>query len=401
MKPCFHGLDVVGLVLKECLLKISSRKRALPALVVIILSLGLLKCSAVPDPSTAGGSRFSLAPFRIKVSMVYGLPNFKIDMRHVDWNASLAATVVTNINVRLTGCLSGYKQESAMLTANKISAYRGDINCRVELLNFQIGSITYEPKGGNSLPFAAWTPGSVATYQSTTDSEDLVNVYISKQLTTSGISLGDEVIYNYLYVTPGTENENPVPSEVVASPAGGVSTQEPEPQPDTTTINPDSVVGHMKSKLVLSHQRVFSANNDGSMNMTFTFRCANTLQIFGTKKDRYFCGEMELKEQIDYILIRDTFNGNPLSLQDALDAFNSKTPLKVTNIVEPGDSDIDGNILATGGFYTDRGSPSMKTPPLYSDDGFNNILIVRRRDNVRSIMAFLYFYIKIPRIGQD
>jgi hypothetical protein len=106
---------------------------------------------------------------------------------------------------------------------------------------------------------------------------------------------------------------------------------------------------------------------------------------------------MEILSQLDYLLLKDTYAGGAITLEQAHEAFATNTPISVTNIVAPGSSDASGNVLPNGGFYTG----TQPTVPLYTDDGFNNVLIIRRRSADASLLTYLYFYIRIPQLGQQ
>ena len=101
-------------------------------------------------------------------------------------------------------------------------------------------------------------------------------------------------------------------------------------------------------------------------------------------------------DQLDYVFVPDTFSQRALAVDDANQIFAENTSLPVKDLIFPGKTDNNNNVVANGGFYTQ----AVQTPPLYPD-GLDNLLVLRRQDPGASVLSYYYVYVELPRLQQD
>lgn len=293
---------------------------------------------------------------------------------------SLVSTA-TELFVSIDTCQSGYSVGTTAINSGVVNLYKSDRNCLVKLVSFKLGSQTYTSTGTNTVPFSDWkTPGDYATFRGASDS-DLIKVFLGSQVTQTGVQTSDTISYNFTDIaSTGTQSLG------TATVSSGV---------------PLSVTGQTAPNFSVTQARYLSTNSDGSVRLSFTLQCGNTLS--GNSNATYACDTVLLQSQLDYILVTDTYSQGTISVAQATQVFAAGSPASISGsmIVTPGNLDSYSNIVTKGGFVTNE-SPALVTgtAAIYPSN-LNNVLMLRRKDASGNVMSFLYFYVNLASLTQN
>lgn len=286
-------------------------------------------------------------------------------------------SIGTNLQVSVSGCATGYTLSTAAINSGTVKLYNGDKDCVVKLQSFTFGSTSYSATANGATNFSAWTSGSVATFANTSSATDLIKVYVQTQVTASGVLNTDTVAYTFTDIQAAT-------ADTLAK--SGVQTGVPL-----------SVTGAASPNFTIYQSRFLSTNSNGSANMSFTLQCGATLQ--GLSSD-YSCSGSYFNN-MDYILITDTYSQGAITVSQANTAFASNTPTSIGSlVVGPGNSDLNSNTLTKGGFYTSNSSPLVTANSIYSSS-LNNVLFLRLKDGNGNTLSYLYFYVDVASLAQN
>lgn len=300
---------------------------------------------------------------------------------------NLIPTAATNLVITVTDCTNTTTWGPYTLrSGGSIPLYTGDTGCIVKLSSFKLGAITYNNTGTGSIPFSTWTANSIATFAktgSTGATGDLIKVYIESNVSTSGVSSSDTVVYRFTDVN-SLANQNLLQTAVSYGGAISVPTQN---APAFT--------------YVASGFNQINAN--GSASLWFTLQCSSLM----TGSPNYRCANTLLKGGgtggIDFILIPDAYSQGTLTKAQLDSAFvaNSATAIN-TGQVAPAASDGHGNTLTNGGFVTAEASGGVNTgTTAISPSNLNYVLMIRARDDAGAYAAYLYFYVTLSSITQS
>lgn len=284
------------------------------------------------------------------------------------------ATVATNVYLSVSGCSSGYSLPSTLVSNAFIRLFKGDESCLVKLEQFNFGSVTYAATGSNSVAFSNHLSGDIAVFQNTSDENDVINLFVNSQVTQGGLNELDTVSYAFTDRDSGTEN-NIEESNVIVS--AGLT-----------------VGGADVPEFSITETRFLSMNANGTANLSFTLECDAALT--GSSNPTYACENALLQSDLDYILTHDTYSGGSLTVDDANDAFAAGSPTTIGSlIVTAGGTDLDGNTLTNGGFYTSNASPLATTNGAIYPSNLSHVLMIRRQDSNDDTTGYLYFYVTI------
>lgn len=283
------------------------------------------------------------------------------------------ATVATNVYLSVSGCSSGYSLPSTLVSNAFVRLFKGDESCIVKLEQFNFGAVTYAATGTNSVAFSNHLSGDVATFQNTSDENDVIKLFVNNQVTQGGVDALDTVSYAFTDRDSGTE-DNIEEANVIVS--AGLT-----------------VGGAEVPTFSVTESRFLSMNANGTANMSFTLECDAALT--GSTNPTYACDSALLQSDLDYILTQDTYSGS-LTVDDANDAFAAGSPTTIGSlIVAPAGSDLDGNTLTNGGFYTSNASPLATTGGSIQPSNLDHILLIRRQNTSNETTGYLYFQIRI------
>ncbi len=347
------------------------------ALVVALGIFGLSNCS--DEQNLVSGLTTDwvhFVPVKIPVSIAYkpsssfGLASENPDSEGLD----LAPTVATNLMVAVAGCSSGYTLAETTITSGVVNLYRGDENCKVELLSFTIGTKTYAGTFGAT---ANWVANSVATYTNVAPPSDTIKVFLTKQVTAGGILSTDTVVYNFTDIQGG-----PTPTVLV------------------TYAAPLSVTGVAAPDLSVAFARFLSVNANGSGNFAFTLACGVLAVGSGATET---CDGINESTQFKYMLVPDIYSGVP-TVQQAIALFNGTNPTPVAvssaKTIAAGGSDDSSNVIPDGGFYTGNTTPLVTgTTPIFPSN-LKYVFLVEQLDTSGNQQSFIYFDIVISTITQ-
>lgn len=359
-------------------MKLSNTKFSTSSLFTLIsfASLGLLwSCSGPLDSSKSinAGKLFDEVPFNLKYQ-AEGL-----QLSHSEVESLNLATVATNIYVSVSGCASGYTLSSTLMTNAFVRLFNGDEGCLVKLEQFNFGSIVYSATGTNAVPFTNWLANDIATFENTSDDTDVIKVYVTAQVTQGGVTNGDSITYLFTDFKEGTSSALP--------------------QVDITTSAGLTVGGAEVPTFSITESRLLSMNANGTANMSFTLECDSAMT--GSSNPTYACDSALLQDDLDYVLVHDTYSGGSLTVDNANDAF-AGSPVSIGSlIVAPGGNDLDGNTLTNGGFYSSNASPLISTGGAIFPSNLSHVLIIRRQDSNNDTTGYLYFYVTIASITQE
>ena len=318
-------------------------------------------------------SNADIKTFPVSIKLSYATPKSLNLESDTESDLRLVSTG-TNLVVSVSNCSSGYTVSSASIASGVVNLYKGDHNCLVKLTSFKLGNVTYSTTGGTD--FTTWLNNDVATFKDT-GSSGTIKVFVSSQVTQSGVQTSDTVVYKFTDVASTTTSN-----------LGGATVSTPVP----LTVN-----GQAAPNFTVTQARYLSTNANGSANMSFTLECGNTLT--GSSLATYACSSALLNSQLDYIFIHDYYSQGSITVSQANFAFSTVTPTAVGSlIVAPGNSDLNSNTLTKGGFYTSNASPLVTgTTPVYPS-GLNNVFMLRWRDAGGNALSYLYFYVTINAI---
>ena len=282
----------------------------------------------------------------------------------------------SNLTVAVSNCTSGYSLSSTAITSGVVNLYKGDQNCLVKLTGFTLGSVSYTPTGGTD--FTTWLNNDVATFKNTAGS-DTIKVFVSSQVTQSGVQTSDTIVYKF--------------TDVSQNSTSSLS------QSTTSTPVPLIVSGQAAPNFTVTQSRYLSTNPNGSANMAFTLQCGTTMS--GSSLATYACSSILLNSQLDYILIPDSYSQGAITVAQATSAFSSNTATSVGSlIVSPGGTDLHSNTLSNGGFYTSETTPLVTGSLTVYPNNLNSVFILRSKDLSGNVLAYLYFYVDIASISQ-
>ena len=142
---------------------------------VFICLLGILSLSNCGGDNSR--SREAV-PVDIRVD-TYGEETLKLDSA---FDLTLA---LSNVSLKVTGCSSGYSATIDVWNGS-IELYKDDTNCVIKLVSFTLNSQTYEVLSGGTLDPTGnsfnTSVGQVTTFESTTNSGDLIYAQVVTQL---------------------------------------------------------------------------------------------------------------------------------------------------------------------------------------------------------------------------
>ncbi len=317
--------------------------------------------------------RGSQTKLSIPVNLNYLAPTtYRLDESNQQ-GLELVATA-TNLSASLTGCSSSLSFGTTLLRASYIQVFLGDTNCLLKLQSYVIGSTTYSATATGATNFTTWTVGSVATFANTTLSTDTMKVFVGAQLTQTGILSTDTVVYNF--------------TESTAAPTQNLS---------TATVSfpvPLSVSGQTPN-FTFTQVRELSVNANGSFNVSFTLQCA--VPETGATGPTYACSGAILQSQLDYIFIADAYSQGTITSAQAATAFTANTPTAVgTLTVAPGGTDLNGNTLPNGGFYTSNSTPLVTGTTAVYPSNYNYVFMLRQKDAFGNVLGYMYAYVDFP-----
>lgn len=347
-----------------------------PFAIAMVALLFLLQCAPPTDPnalfsSSIGGGFNGFGPKPVQIRVVLVSKSSLGTTKLID-PLDLANNYATGVVVGVSGCASGYSIEKLTVSLGIVSLYKGDTGCVVKLEGFTINSTQYALQNP-SLALSNWLIGNAAVFQSTSDVNDIINVYVMQQLTPSGVVPTDQVVFTFQEIASGAGQTSPTIDPI-----------------------PITVSGAEPPAFTLVQTRFLSANANGSSNYAFTLGCSSLMT--GTSTSTYSCEKVLVASELDYTLIDDTFSGKALTVGQANAAFATHTAKSVFAIVPPGGSDLNGNSLNNGGFYTSDASPLISTATAVNN--YNNVLLIRRLDSHGNALSYLYFYVSFPPITQ-
>jgi hypothetical protein len=158
------------------------------------------------------------------------------------------------------------------------------------------------------------------------------------------------------------------------------------------------VTGFAAPNFSLSSVRFLGTNSDGSANLSLTFTCNEKQTGLGASAD---CSGFVLSTQLDYIFVPDNYSQREITIAQANEAFATHVATAITTetVVDPGGSDLNGNTLPHGGFYT---SLVTGTTPIFPDK-LSYVVMLRARDttHARNTQSYLYIYVNIPELKQE
>ena len=353
--------------------KLLQKALLLGGLVLALLFLG--KCG----PHSHGHSSSSAQSKRVKVPLVLQNKASLALESQADENENSGLDLLqnaTNIQAYLSGCKSG---ESGVLviSGTTVSLLHGDGNCLVKLTQFQLGSTIYQAGLPSSVSFTTWLANDSGVFQSTTSTTDTIKVWVSTQVTQSGVLSTDTVTYIIQNVGAGaTQNE----SQTQVSFGGSLS-----------------VLGQTSPSFTYVAAGLNAVNANGSPSIWVTLQCSTSL----TGSPTYRCNNILLKGNssggLDYILIPDVYSQGTLSVSQLVSAFGANTPVYVNvGQIAPGGVDGHGNTLTNGGFITNEtsGGTTAGSSAIYPSH-LNYVLMVRARDDTGAAPSYMYFYITL------
>jgi len=136
---------------------------------------------------------------------------------------------LSNVNLKVAGCLSGYTQ--TFTSSGSLKLYSNDQNCVVKVVSFTSAGESYQVLSGSSLDPTGNSFDPVAThittFQSTTNSSHLLYAQVVSQLP-SLISSGASVQITLFALDKGTNFATAVPNNVlrVSAPVSSVDTNQ-------------------------------------------------------------------------------------------------------------------------------------------------------------------------------
>ena len=351
-------------------LRIKKGKFILACVLIFFSLLTISSCSR----DKISNSDMKTFPISVKVS--YETPK-SLNLENDTSSGLELVSTATNLVVSVSNCASGYAVSSASIASGVVNLYKGDPNCLVKLISFQLGAVTYSTTGGTD--FTTWLNNDVATFKDTVSS-GVIKVFVISQLSQAGVQTSDTVVYKFTDIASSTTSN-----------LGNVSVSTPVP----LTVN-----GQAAPNFTVTQARYLSTNQNGSANMSFTLQCGNTLT--GSTLSTYACSSALLNSQLDYILIPDAYAQGNIIVSQANTAFASHTTTSVGSlIVAPGGSDLNSNTLTNGGFYTSNSTPlTTGSTPIYPY-GLSQVFMLRWRDAGGNTLSYLYFYVEINALDNN
>lgn len=333
-----------------------SRKRAL---VFLSLIFGFLIVSCGSQEKSQSKSSNAL------FDRVIGIP---VAFDNTITNSLFLATPATNVKVEVSGCSSNYSFGPVVISGGTVDLFREDENCLVKVAEFTFNSNVYAPIGTNAVPFTTWLAGDTAVFENQSLSTDTILVRVDSQVTQAGVLVTDTISYT-LRVSNDT-----LPNEQI----------------DTSVSISTPVVSSLsvpQFSVVESRAVGISASN---MEVEFTLECSTALT--GNSNPTYACESALLDSEIDYIFIEDTYSQGSITESEMDTAFSTHTPVSVNSlIVAPGGSDLDGNTLTNGGFYTSEVSPLTTEVSIFTNS--SHVFMARYKSGANKI-GYFYFYVQ-------
>lgn len=194
----------------------------------------------------------------------------------------------------LEGCASGLRYPTITESNPNIQVYKGDRDCRIELLSFTLGSAEYEPEGAG---FASWAQGQRATYAKTGPGNDKLSVYIESQLS-AVLTTSETVIFSYTEAKKGTARN--LNGAAVGNQQNLEVSGQPAPQFEISNLVFNGIV-----------------DSTGVGSFTFTVECQVAITTDGSNN---YCGDLNMAA-VRYQLIEDSFGGS-MDLADAENLFD-------------------------------------------------------------------------------
>ena len=350
------------------------RPRLIPLRFLFIFVFGLSQCSFPEDLSrTPGNASFAFSG--VKVLLVYN-PNGSLSLNDPSFALNETSSVTRDLSLSVEACRSGYTTQTP--NANTIRLYRGDKNCIVKLVSFKLNSVYYNLKGSDAQPFTSWEAGDTAIFESTVAPASLLKVTVMQQIQKMDSFEDYQVIYAFEDVNGNPFHAAPVPKSS-------------RPSALASSLNGESLI---TPQFTLLETLYITTNEDGSASLSFTFGCNEP--VTGSDASNLACQGLVMGDQLDYVFVPDTFSQRALAVDDANQIFAENTSLPVKDLIFPGKTDNNNNVVANGGFYTQ----AVQTPPLYPD-GLDNLLVLRRQDPGASVLSYYYVYVELPRLQQD
>jgi hypothetical protein len=286
-------------------------------LVVVGLAMGLAACGPkLQSVSEQGGSATSDPSRRETITVGVSLNERK---------AGFALAGVTNFNMSLTGCASGYTQNDITQANPNIDLYKFDQGCIVKLNSFVVNGFTYEPSASDG--FFDWSEFDVATFESAANLTEKFTVKVTAQLG-SVIGETDSVSYAFTQLVAGASED--IAKDTVS---------------DSHTL---SVNGIDAAAMDIVGVTMTGMAAGGAGEFTFTVECASGVTGTGTSTK---CGD-NLLTSLKYVLVKDDY-ASTLTHSQAAALFNS-AGTDVATILPLGTSGA-----ANGGFSANVTGPTQ------------------------------------------
>jgi len=315
----------------------------------------------------------------LPISLVGTPYNFNLSSKSEESSGSLnLVSTGTSLVVSVSGCASGNAVSGFNVSTSTISLlYTGDRSCLVKLLSFNLGSTTYSASATGATNFTTWLAGDIATFANVNSSTDTIKVFVSSQVTQTGVTGSDTIVYKFTDIQSGTAK-----SLVQASVGSGVSL------PSLTSITTPN--------FTIQQVNYLGTTTEGQLEFAFTLPCASS--VTGASVSTYACGSYIIQSQIDYIFVPDLYSQGAITYAQATTAFqynNTTTPGSL--IVGTSGIDTFGNTLTNGGFYTASANSSTGalTTLIFPGSQQNYVLFIRGKDSLGNVLGFQYFYIDI------
>lgn len=269
-------------------------------LVVVGLAMGLAACGPkLQSVAEQDGSTAADPSRRETITVGVSLSERKM---------GFALAGVSNFDMALEGCASGYEVPSITQSNPAIDLYKFDQNCLVKLKSFVVNGFTYIPSVSDA--FTTWANNDTATFESAANPAEKFTVKVTSQLANI-IGTTDSVSYAFTQLVAGADES--IAKEVVS---------------DSHTL---SLNGIDAAAMEISAVTMTGMTAGGAGQFTFKVECNSNVTGTGASTQ---CGT-NLLTSLKYVLVEDTTAG-------------VLTPSSAAALFAPGTDVVAGDVLPIG-----------------------------------------------------